>query len=85
MSVMRDTARYLGMAAANLVLVTDPEMLVLGGIMASAPDVLHDLVRIEIGRRLPEPMMKALTIVIAALGPDAAAIGAARLPAVAPR
>jgi hypothetical protein len=30
-------------------------------------------------------MMKALTIVIAALGPDAAAIGAARLPAVAPR
>jgi predicted NBD/HSP70 family sugar kinase len=85
MSVMRDTARYLGMAAANLVLAADPEMLVLGGIMASAPDVLYDLVRTELGRRLPEPMMKALTIVIAALGPDAAAIGAARLPAVAPR
>ena len=84
-SVMRDTARYLGMAAANLVLAADPEMIVLGGIMASAPDVLHDLVRIEIGRWLPEPMMKALTIVSAALGPDAAAIGAARLPAVAPR
>ena len=31
---MRDTAKYLGMAAANLVLVVDPEMLVLGGIMA---------------------------------------------------
>jgi predicted NBD/HSP70 family sugar kinase len=83
-SVMRDTARYIGMAAANLIVVADPEALVLGGILASAPDVLYDLVRTEIGRRLPEPMMKALTIVIAALGPDAAAIGAARLAAVAP-
>jgi len=30
-SVVRDTAKYLGMAAANLVVVADPEMLVLGG------------------------------------------------------
>src|SRR5262249_9321442 len=37
-SVVRDTAKYLGMAAANLVAVADPELLVLGGIMASAPD-----------------------------------------------
>jgi predicted NBD/HSP70 family sugar kinase len=84
-SVMRDTARYVGMAAANLVLVADPETLVLGGIIASAQDVLLGLVRTEIGRRLPEPMTKALTIVVAALGPDAAAIGAARLAAAAPR
>jgi predicted NBD/HSP70 family sugar kinase len=82
-SVMRDTARYVGMAAANLVLVADPETLVLGGIMASAQDVLLGLVRTEVGRRLPEPMMKSLIIVVAALGPDAAAIGAARLAAAA--
>jgi predicted NBD/HSP70 family sugar kinase len=84
-SVMRDTAKYVGMAAANLVIVADPEILVLGGIIASAPDVLYDFVRTEIGRRLPGPMMKALTIVPAALGQDAAAIGAARLAAVARR
>ena len=31
LSVIRDTARYLGMAAGNLVAVADPEGLVLGG------------------------------------------------------
>ena len=77
-SVIRDTAKYLGMAAANLVALADPEMLVLGGIMASAADLLLEPMRVEIGRRLPKPMMDALTIVTATLGPDAAAIGAAR-------
>ena len=80
-SVVRDTAKYLGMAAANLVIVADPEMLVLGGIMASAADLLLDPLRVEIGRRLPRAMMDALTIATAALGADAAAIGAARLAA----
>ena len=41
-SVVRDTAKYLGMAAANLVVIADPELLVLGGIMASAADLLLD-------------------------------------------
>ncbi len=78
-SVMRDTAKYLGMAAANLVAIADPDILVLGGIMASAADLLLEPVRVEIARRLPGPMMEALTIAPAALGTDAAAIGAARL------
>ena len=77
-SVMRDTAKYLGMAAANLVLVVDPEMLVLGGIMADAADLLLEPVRTEIGRRLPRSMTDALAIATATLGVDAAAIGAAR-------
>jgi predicted NBD/HSP70 family sugar kinase len=78
-SVMRDTAKYLGMAAANLVAIADPEVLVLGGIMASDADLLLDPVKIEIARRLPVAMMQALTIRPALLGSDAAAIGAARL------
>ena len=78
-SVVRDTARYLGMAAANLVAIADPEMLVLGGIMASAADLLIEPVRSEIARRLPKPMVDALKIESATLGADAAAIGAARL------
>jgi len=82
-SVVRDTAKYLGMAAANLVVVADPEMLVLGGIMASAGDLLLEPLRLEIARRLPRAMMDALTIVPAALGDDAPAVGAARLAAAA--
>jgi glucokinase len=84
-SVMRDTAKYLGMAAANLVLVVDPAMLVLGGIMADAADLLLEPVRTEIGRRLPRSMADALAIATATLGVDAAAIGAARLAHLAPR
>jgi hypothetical protein len=82
-SVVRDTAKYLGMAAANLVVVTDPEMLVLGGIMASAADLLIEPLRTEISRRLPKAMMDALRIETAVLGADAASIGAARLVASA--
>lgn len=77
-SVMRDTAKYLGMAAANLVVVSDPSMLVLGGMMASASDQLLEPIVWELGRRLPGPMMDALTIRTATLGPDAVLIGAAR-------
>jgi glucokinase len=80
-SVIRDTAKYVGMAAANLVVVIDPAILVLGGIMASAADLLLELVRTEIARRLSPAMMQALTIVPAALGGDGAAIGAAKLAA----
>lgn len=80
-SVMRDTAKYLGMAAANLVVIADPEVLVLGGVMASAADLLLEPVRGEIARRLPPPILDALTIVPAALGADAPAIGAVRLAA----
>ena len=82
-SVLRDTAKYLGMAAANLVVVADPEMLVLGGIMASAADLFLEPVRIEISRRLPKSIMDSLRIEVAVLGADAASMGAARLAAAA--
>jgi hypothetical protein len=78
-SVVRDTAKYLGMAASNLVVLVDPEVLVLGGIMASAADLLLEPLRVELTRRLPKPMADALRIETATLGADAAAIGAARL------
>jgi predicted NBD/HSP70 family sugar kinase len=82
-SVVRDTAKYLGMAAANMVIMSDPEMLVLGGIMATAQDLLFEPVRTEIARRLPRTFMDGLVITPAALGSEAAAIGAARLAAAA--
>jgi predicted NBD/HSP70 family sugar kinase len=77
-SVMRDTAQYLGMAAANLVIMADPTTLVLGGIMASAGDLLLEPIVWELGRRLPGAMMDALHIANAQLGVDAVVVGAAR-------
>jgi glucokinase len=84
-SVVRDTAKYLGMAAANLVIISDPQLLILGGVMSSAADLLFELLRAEIARRLPRQMMDTLTIAPAALGDDAPAIGAARLAGAAAR
>jgi predicted NBD/HSP70 family sugar kinase len=78
-SVIRDTAKYLGMAAANLVVVFDPEMLVVGGIVASAADLLMEPLRTEISRRLPKVIFESLRIESAALGEDAPAVGAARM------
>jgi predicted NBD/HSP70 family sugar kinase len=77
-SVIRDTAKYLGMAAANLVAIADPHVLVLGGIMASAAELLLDPIRAELARRLPGPMNAALKVTVATLDSDAAAIGAGR-------
>jgi hypothetical protein len=78
-SVLRDTAKYLGMAAANLVVVAGPQVLVLGGFMASSADLMFDAVRTEISRRLPASMLDGLAIVPAALGAEGPAVGAARL------
>jgi ROK family protein len=80
-SVMRATAKYLGMAAANLVVIADPEMLVVGGIIATAGDLLLEPVRSELARRLPRSTLDGLAVAPALLGVDAPAIGAARLAA----
>ncbi len=82
-SVMRDTAKYLGMAAANLTIVASPSVLILGGAMASARDLLYDPTLTEIARRLPPLVLSALRIAPSQLGDEAAAIGAARLAALA--
>ena len=46
-SVVRDTARYIGMAVANLVVITDPNMVILGGLIADAADQLLQPSRAE--------------------------------------
>lgn len=76
-SVVRDTAKYLGMAIANLVAVVDPELVVVGGVMAGAADLLLEPSRVEVSRRLP-PGAHQISVVPAALGDNATAIGAAR-------
>jgi len=65
-------------AAASLVIVSAPQMLV-GGLMTTAADLLSEPVRVELARRLPGSVTDALVVVPAALGEDAVAIGAARI------
>ncbi len=82
-SVVRDTVRYIAMAVANLSAMVDPEMVVLGGDIAAAQDLLLEPVRQECQRRLSPGLFDNLRIVASPLGDAAAAIGAARLAATA--
>jgi glucokinase len=77
-SVVRDTARYIGMAVGNLVTIVDPEVVVLGGIIADGADLLVEPALIEARRRLSPHVGSSLRLVAGALGDEAAALGAAR-------
>jgi glucokinase len=77
-SVVRDTAKYIGMAVATLAATIDPEVIVVSGTVAIA-DLMLESVRLECSRRLPPEAMADLRVEFSTLGPDAIAIGAARL------
>jgi glucokinase len=77
-SVIRDTAKYVGMAIANLATAVDPEVVVLGGAIAQSGDLLLDAIRTECARRLRPQQAELVQVVLSTLGHDAVAIGAAR-------
>jgi len=81
-SVVRDTAKYVGMAISNLATVLDPEFVVLGGTLATSGDMMLDAIKVECGRRLRPAQAERIRIVLSTLGPDAAAIGSARAAAL---
>jgi predicted NBD/HSP70 family sugar kinase len=77
-SVVRDTVKYIGMAVANLATTVDPEIIVVGGMVQSAGDLLLEPLRYECARRMSPAMYRSIKIELAVLGADAPAIGAAR-------
>jgi predicted NBD/HSP70 family sugar kinase len=77
-SVVRDTAKYVGMAVANLATMFDPEVVVLGGSIASSGDIMLEAIRSETQRRLMPQQCLQVRIELSSLGDDAIAIGAAR-------
>jgi len=83
-SVVRDTARYVGMAVANLAAMLDPEVVVLGGTIALSGDMMLEPIRTECNRRLRPAQAERVRIVLSTLGTDAVAIGAARAAARPP-
>jgi glucokinase len=69
--------RYLGIGLANLVVVVSPDRIVLGGGVAAAGDLLFEPIRDELRRRVFITDLERVTVVGAALGTWAGAIGAA--------
>lgn len=77
-SVMRDTAKYIGMAVGNMATMLDPEIIVLGGAIANWGDVMLDAIKVECTRRLQPQQSERVRLVLSTLGNDAVALGAAR-------
>jgi len=76
-SVVRDTAKYIGIAVATIAATIDPEVIVVSGSVADV-DLMLESVRQECARRLP-PDMAGLRVEFSQLGANAIAIGAARI------
>jgi glucokinase len=78
-SVVRDTAKYVAMAVANLATILDPDVIVLGGLLAGSGAMMLDAIRLDCTRRLSPTQTDRVRIVLSAHGVDAIAIGAARV------
>ncbi len=75
--VVRDTAKYLGAAVANLINIFNPEIVVLCGGVTQAGDGLLQPLRREVAQRAFKPAVAACRIVPGTLGHAAGVYGAA--------
>jgi glucokinase len=74
---IRQVARYLGIALANVLAVLGPDRIVIGGGIAGAGELVLDPIREATRARSTIVGAKDIEIVAAQLGPEAGAIGAA--------
>ena len=77
--VLAESGRWLGIACANLAHALQPDRILIGGGVARARELLLDPAREEYERRLMRAVRGTVTIELAELGVDGAAIGAAVL------
>lgn len=74
---LAEVGRWLGVGIANLVVVLNPDRVVLGGGVAGAGELLLDPIRAEVRRRVHVTSLEDLEIVPAEMGVWAGAVGAA--------
>jgi len=74
--LVEETGRYLGIGITNIVNIINPEMVILGGGMANAGDLIFEPVRKYAREHSFTAAMEGVEIVPAALGVNAGAIGA---------
>ena len=76
---VEQSARYLGMGIANIVSILNPEMIVLGGGLMQAADLLLEPVRRTVAQWAQPVAAQQVRIEMTQLGEDAGLLGAARL------
>lgn len=75
--VWDQVAEAAGIGVANLAHLFSPEVIIVGGGMSRAGDLLLDPVRAALGRAGPRGLSRPIAVVAAALGDDAGLAGAA--------
>jgi glucokinase len=77
--VLAETAAWLAMGVANIVSILNPQMIVLGGGLMQAGDLLVDALRREMLEWAQPLAARQVRIELTQLGEDAGLLGAARL------
>jgi glucokinase len=77
--VVEETAYYIGLGLTNAINLLNPEMIIVGGGIALAGDILLEPVRRTVTKRALPFSAEVCRIVAAQLGDDAGVIGAATL------
>ena len=79
LSVLKETGRILGTTIASIVNLLNVEVIVLGGGLMAAGELILEPIRESVQRATVAPALDCCRIVPAELGPDAGIIGAALL------
>jgi len=79
LKLLEETAAYLAMGVANMVSVLNPEMVVLGGGLFQAGELLLEPVRREFVRWAQPLAARSVRLELSSLGEDAGLYGAGRL------
>lgn len=77
--ILNKALDYLGICVANTATVFDPEVIVIGGGVAQAGQIVFDRVQAVVNARCLKPVVQNTRIVPAALGSDAGVVGAVAL------
>lgn len=77
--IIDECLNYLGICIANIVNTFDPEMVIIGGGVSKAGDIVFDKVKEVVNKRALQAMAEYCKIVPAGLGTDAGVIGAVAL------
>ncbi|NTV53045.1 MAG: ROK family protein [Candidatus Firestonebacteria bacterium] len=75
--IVTQTGQYLGIAVANTINLLNPELVIIGGGVSGAGELLLRPVRAEVKKRALKDSLAATKIVVAQLGDQAGVIGAA--------
>ena len=79
LGALRTTASYLALGFVNLIAALNPQAIILGEPIASAWDLVEDVVQAELRKRVPPYSLSGLRLLPSRLGTNSALRGAAAL------